>query len=149
MRTAEVRSIFDVLEPELSRLAAEHETDEDDSFMRGPFSEQAQHELSREIIKQFGFASDDYRLDRTVHPFMTYSGIRDIRITTRYAETDLNSLFTAMHECGHGLYQYGVDPALDRTPLETAPSVTDFSMALHESQSRLWENVVGRPLHFW
>jgi carboxypeptidase Taq len=80
---------------------------------------------------------------------MTYSGLKDIRITTRYVERDLNSLFTAMHECGHGLYQYGVDPALDRTPVETPPAATDFSMALHESQSRLWENVVGRSLPFW
>jgi carboxypeptidase Taq len=149
MRTAEVRAVFDALEPELVSLVAEHATEEEDEFMRGPFPIAAQHELSLEIIGRIGILPDDYRLDPTVHPFMTYSGIRDLRITTRYAKTDLNSLFTAMHECGHAVYQYGVDPALDRTPLETAPSVTDFSMALHESQSRLWENVVGRSLPFW
>jgi carboxypeptidase Taq len=149
MRTADVRAVFDVLEPELVALVNEHATDEEDAFMRGPFPEERQHRLSRELIERFGFVPTDYRLDRTVHPFMTYSGIRDIRITTRYAEDDLNSLFTAMHECGHGLYQYGVDPALDRTPLETAPTASEFSMALHESQSRLWENVVGRSLPFW
>jgi carboxypeptidase Taq len=149
MRTADVQAIFDILEPELVALVAEHATEEDDGFMRGPFPEEAQHKLSLEIIGRFGFAPEDYRLDRTVHPFMTYSGLKDIRITTRYAENDLNSLFTAMHECGHGLYQYGVAPAFDRTPLETAPAETDFSMALHESQSRLWENVVGRSLPFW
>jgi carboxypeptidase Taq len=144
-----VRRVFDVLRPALIALAEEHATDEDDAFMRGPFPEAAQHELTVELVERFGLARGDYRLDRTVHPFMTYSGLRDIRITTRYAETDLNALFTAMHECGHGLYQYGVDPAFDRTPLETAPSATDFSMSLHESQSRLWENVVGRSLPFW
>jgi carboxypeptidase Taq len=149
MRTDDVRAVFDVLEPELVALVAEHATDEEDTFMNGPFPLDAQHELSLEIIGRFGVKRDDYRLDRTVHPFMTYSAIKDLRITTRYSETDLNSLFTAMHECGHALYQYGVDPALDRTPLETAPSATDFSMALHESQSRLWENVVGRSLPFW
>jgi carboxypeptidase Taq len=149
MQASEIRRIFDVLEPELVSLVAEHATDEEDEFMGGPFPEAAQHQLSFELVRRFGFQADEFRLDRTVHPFMTYSGLRDIRITTRYAETDLNSLFTAMHECGHGLYQYGVAPELDRTPLETAPAATDFSMALHESQSRLWENVVGRSLPFW
>jgi carboxypeptidase Taq len=149
MSTSEVRAIFEVLEPELVALVAEHATDEDDEFMHGPFPEDAQHRLSLELVRRFGFADGDFRLDRTVHPFMTYSGLRDIRITTRYAEDDLNSLFTAMHETGHGLYQYGVAEALDRTPLETPPAATDFSMALHESQSRLWENVVGRSIPFW
>jgi carboxypeptidase Taq len=149
MRTSEVRAIFDVLEPELTALVAEHATDEEDEFMRGPFPEDAQHRLSLELARRFGFADGEFRLDRTVHPFMTYSGLRDIRITTRYSESDLNSIFTAMHECGHGLYQYGVAAALDRTPLETPPGDIDFSMALHESQSRLWENVVGRSLPFW
>ncbi len=149
MKTEEVRAIFDVLRPALISLAEANATDEEDSFMKGPFPEDAQHALSVELVERFGLAPGDYRLDRTVHPFMTYSGLRDIRITTRYATTDLNALFTAMHECGHGLYQYGVDSAFDRTPLETAPSATDFSMALHESQSRLWENVVGRSLPFW
>jgi carboxypeptidase Taq len=149
MKTEDVRRVFDVLRPALVVLAEEHATDEEDAFMRGPFPEAAQHALSIELVERFGLEPGDYRLDRTVHPFMTYSGLRDIRITTRYAETDLNALFTAMHECGHGLYQYGVDPTFDRTPLETAPSATDFSMSLHESQSRLWENVVGRSLPFW
>ncbi|HXQ85134.1 MAG TPA: carboxypeptidase M32, partial [Gaiella sp.] len=71
---------------------------------------------------------------------------RDIRLTTRYAEDDLhgNSLFSTMHEVGHGLYEHGGDAALDRTPLATG-----CSSALHESQSRLWENVIGRSLPFW
>ena len=149
MRTSEVRAIFDVLEPELVALVAAHASDEEDEFMQGPFPEEDQHRLSLELIHRFGFVDGDFRLDRTVHPFMTHSAIRDIRITTRYALTDLNSIFTAMHECGHGLYHYGVAPELDRTPLETPPAATDFSMALHESQSRLWENVVGRSVPFW
>jgi carboxypeptidase Taq len=149
MRTSEVRAIFDVLEPELIALVEAHASDEEDEFMRGPFPEEAQHRLSLELIHRFGFVDGDFRLDRTVHPFMTHSAIRDIRITTRYSLNDLNSIFTAMHECGHGLYHYGVAPELDRTPLETPPAATDFSMALHESQSRLWENVVGRSIPFW
>ena len=79
-----------------------------------------------------------------MHPFAAPFGLGDIRLTTRYSEDDLHSLFTAMHECGHGLYEYGVSPSLDRTPL-----CEGASSALHESQSRLWENVVGRSLPFW
>ena len=71
-------------------------------------------------------------------------GLTDVRLTTRYSPDDLNSLFTAMHECGHGLYERGADPALARTPL-----CSGASYALHESQSRLWENIVGRSLPFW
>ena len=70
-------------------------------------------------------------------------GLADVRLTTRYSPDDLSSLFTAMHECGHGLYERGADPALARPPLQRC------SYALHESQSRLWENIVGRSLPFW
>jgi carboxypeptidase Taq len=79
-----------------------------------------------------------------VHPFEITFGLGDIRLTSRYAEDDLLSLFTAMHECGHGLYEWGVSRTLERTPLAAGVSAT-----LHESQSRLWENVVGRSLPFW
>jgi carboxypeptidase Taq len=71
-------------------------------------------------------------------------GLNDIRLTTRYAEDDLLSLFTAAHEGGHGVYEHGVSSALDRTLLAAG-----CSSSLHESQSRLWENVVGRSLPFW
>jgi carboxypeptidase Taq len=79
-----------------------------------------------------------------VHPFEITFGLGDIRLTSRYAENDLLSLFTAMHECGHGLYEWGVSRTLERSPLAAGVSAT-----LHESQSRLWENVVGRSLPFW
>jgi carboxypeptidase Taq len=79
-----------------------------------------------------------------VHPYQVTIGLGDLRLTTRYLEEDLSSLFTAMHECGHGLYEAGVSPTLERTPL-----CMGASMTLHESQSRLWENVVGRSLPFW
>jgi carboxypeptidase Taq len=71
-------------------------------------------------------------------------GITNIRLTSRYDDSDLTSLFTAMHETGHGLVEFGVSPTLDRTPLAEGAS-----SAIHESQSRLWENVVGRSLPFW
>jgi len=142
--TSEVREIFGALEPELASLANAHATDDEDEFMRGPFPIPAQDALSRELIERFGVTWDSFRLDTVVHPFETTFGLGDVRLTTRYSENDLLSLFTAMHECGHGLYERGVSPTLDRTPL-----CTGASAALHESQSRLWENVIGRSLPFW
>jgi carboxypeptidase Taq len=145
MRTDEVRAVFARLQPEIMGLVAEHAAAaEEDAFMRGPFPVADQEVLSRELIERFGGSWDAWRLDLTVHPFAAPFGLGDIRLTTRYSESDLNSLFTAMHECGHGLYEYGISPSLDRTPL-----CTGTSSALHESQSRLWENVVGRSLPFW
>ena len=144
MKTDEVRAVFAVLEPELVSLVAAHATGEEDEFMRGPFPIEGQTALSRELIERFGATWDQFRLDTTVHPFEVAFGLGDIRLTTRYSDDDLLSLFTAMHECGHGLYEWGVSPALERTPL-----CAGCSAALHESQSRLWENVVGRSLPFW
>ena len=144
MRTSEIREIFAVLAPELRALVAEHATDEEDEFMGGPFPLAAQEALSRELVEAFGATWDQFRLDTTVHPFEITFGLNDIRLTTRYSADELTSLFTATHEVGHGVYEHGVSPALDRTPLASG-----CSSSLHESQSRLWENVVGRSLPFW
>jgi len=144
MRTSEIREIFAVLAPELRALVAEHASDEEDTFMRGPFPVAAQDALSRELCEAFGATWDQFRLDTTVHPFEITFGLGDIRLTSRYDEGDLTALFSAMHECGHGLYEWGVSPSLERTTLASGVSAT-----LHESQSRLWENLVGRSLPFW
>ena len=142
--TAETRAVFDRLKEQLVPLIAEVASDEDDSFMRGPFSEDGQRALSLEAMTAFGFDPESFRLDVAVHPFCTHFATSDIRVTTRYQEHDLESLFSSMHEIGHGVYERGVSPALERTPLATG-----CSSGLHESQSRLWENVVGRSLPFW
>ncbi len=144
MRTSEIRELYSVLTPELRSLVAEYATDEEDAFMRGPFPIPAQEALSRELAEALGVTWDQFRLDTTVHPFEVTFGLGDIRLTSRYDETDINSLFTALHETGHGLYEWGVSQSLERTPLCMGASST-----LHESQSRLWENVVGRSLPFW
>ena len=144
LRQDDVRSVFSVLEPELTRLVAEHADPGEEDVLRGTFDVSAQQALSRELIESFGGSWDAFRLDLTVHPFQVTFGLGDIRLTTRYADDDLNSLFTAMHECGHALYEWGSSPTLDRTPLAGS-----MSSILHESQSRLWENVVGRSLPFW
>ena len=145
MKTAEVRAVFDDLKPELVPLIAEiGSVDGDDAFMSGPWPIDAQHAYSLDIIKRFGFDESFARLDLTVHPFAASSGTQDIRLTTRYKDDDITSIFTAMHECGHGLYEHGVSPSLERTPL-----CHGVSSALHESQSRMWENIVGRSREFW
>jgi carboxypeptidase Taq len=147
MKTAEVRAVFAELRQELIPLVAavaERADAVDDSCLHGHFPIDQQKAFELSVIERFGFSADSWRLDPTVHPFATGSCPTDIRLTTRYAEDNLESLFSTMHECGHGLYENGVDPALDRTPL-----CRGASLGLHESQSRMWENLVGRSLPFW
>jgi carboxypeptidase Taq len=144
MKTAEARDVFERIKPQLIELAHEAGTGDEPGFMRGPFPEDEQERLSRLVVERFGATWDEFRLDRTVHPFCSSLATTDIRMTTRYSEDNLHSLFSAMHECGHGLYEHGVDPALERTPL-----CNGVSSGLHESQSRLWENIVGRSAAFW
>jgi carboxypeptidase Taq len=91
-----------------------------------------------------GFDPSGWRMDDAVHPFATGISSSDVRITTRWDETYFPSaLYGAMHECGHGLYEAGIDPSLQRTPLGHGES-----LSLHESQSRIWENMVGRGAAF-
>jgi carboxypeptidase Taq len=145
MKTAEVREVFDRLKPELIALARSG-NGEPEPFATGPFTADAQHAVSLEVMRAFGADEQSFRLDPSVHPFCTSFSVTDVRLTTRYSDNDLtgHSLFSTMHEAGHGLYERGVDPALARSPLAHG-----CSSALHESQSRLWENVVGRSLPFW
>jgi carboxypeptidase Taq len=92
-----------------------------------------------------GFDLAAGRQDKSVHPFTGGTAPTDVRLTTRlFADTPLPALFGTIHEAGHGLYEQGFSPAHHRTPLAQAPS-----MGLHESQSRLWENMVGRSPAFW
>ena len=117
----------------------------DDAFMSGPWPIDAQHAYSLEIIKRFGFDESFARLDLTVHPFAASSGTQDIRSsTTRYKEDDITSIFTAMHEAGIGSTSTGSRPRSS-----ARRSATVFPSALHESQSRMWENIVGRSREFW
>ena len=147
MKTAEVREVFDQLKDELLPFiaeVAERQDAVDDSSLHAGFPTDGQEQFGRSIIERFGFTPEAWRLDRTVHPFATGSCPTDIRLTTRYAEDNLESIFSSMHEFGHGAYENGVDQSLDRTPL-----CRGASLGLHESQSRMWENLVGRSLPFW
>jgi len=104
----------------------------------------AQRELGLEIVTAMGFDRSSWRLDDAVHPFAASPSPGDVRITSRFDDRNLTGLFALMHETGHGLYEHGVDPALARTTLDSG-----VSLGVHESQSRLWENLVGRSPTFW
>jgi carboxypeptidase Taq len=146
MKTAEVRAIFDELKRDLRPLIEEiaDAGEVDASFLHGDFDQEAQREFAMAVVHRFGFDDDAWRLDTTEHPFMCSPGERDIRITTNYRPHDLSSMFSSMHEFGHGVYEAGVADELHRTPLGSG-----VSLAVHESQSRTWENLVGRSRAFW
>ena len=143
MKTAEVRAVFDRLKEVLIPLV-EATRGAATPPITGNFPAAKQRQLSLEIVRRFGYDETAWRLDTAPHPFAQSLATSDIRITTREPETSLDGLFATMHECGHGLYENGVDPALERTPLARGAS-----LGLHESQSRLWENLVGRSRPFW
>jgi carboxypeptidase Taq len=143
--TAEVREIFDELKAQLVPLIAELRNDDvDDSFLRGDFPPERQEALDKSVVELFGMRPESWRLDPTVHPFASGAGVDDIRITTNYDPTTMKSLFSTMHEYGHGLYNHQLPRELGRLP-----TGQPCSLGIHESQSRLWENLVGRSLPFW
>jgi carboxypeptidase Taq len=144
MKTAEVRRIFDYLKehqaPLVKEVAAKGAIEKPDKNL----AIEPQKVFELEVVREFGFTDDAWRLDPTVHPFASGTGVTDIRITTRYFKEHLGGLFGTMHEFGHGLYEHQVDPSLERTSLARG-----VSLGMHESQSRMWENLVGRSLPFW
>jgi carboxypeptidase Taq len=143
--TAEVSEIFAELKAELIPLIAElRDADVDDSFMRGTFPIEAQERLAKEVVTLFGFRPDSWRLDPTEHPFASGAGVDDIRITTHYDPETMKSFFSTMHEYGHGLYSHQQPRHLERLP-----TGGPCSLGIHESQSRMWENLVGRGRPFW
>jgi len=114
--------------------------------IRGAFDEGRQEDFGKSIASAFGYDWGRGRQDRAAHPFcINFGGPGDVRITTRFDPDRLSpALFATLHEAGHALYEQGVDPAYTRTPLAGG-----VSLGIHESQSRLWENVVGRSRPFW
>lgn len=148
MPTAEVRTIFTALKAAIVPLiaaVAERRDAVDDSCLFGDFPVDRQRAVCLSILKRFGFDESEWRLDPTAHPFASNTGLGDIRLTTRYYPDNISpSLFGSMHECGHGLYEHGVARELERTPL-----CRGASLGIHESQSRLWENIVGRGREAW
>jgi carboxypeptidase Taq len=147
MPTADVARLFgelkDALVPMITRVAAAGSAGDDD-LIHGPFPVPRQRTLVREVVKLMGFDQAGWRIDDTVHPFASRIGVGDVRITVRWDEQYFPmGLYGAMHECGHGLYEDGLPRAFRRSPLGAAES-----LGMHESQSRLWENMVGRGRAF-
>jgi carboxypeptidase Taq len=147
MKTSEVARLFDELRSELVPLIAtlcEHADRVDDSSLHGSFPVASQRTLVAGVVGLMGFDPSSWRMDDTVHPFATNIGVGDTRITTRWDESYYAmGLYGSMHECGHGLYEAGIAPELKRTPVGHGES-----LSLHESQSRMWENMVGRSREF-
>jgi carboxypeptidase Taq len=142
MTTTEVAEVFGAIRPVLAELVREA-PEVDASFLRQPFPVDEQRRFYERILATLGFEEGSYRLDPTVHPFCTSFSRRDVRMTTRF-ESGLDGLWSTLHEAGHAHYAHGISPTLERTPLANAPS-----LGLNESQSRTWENLVGRSRPFW
>jgi carboxypeptidase Taq len=143
METTEVREVFAVLRPVLTEIVASA-PEVDASFLGGDFAPDAQRAFAERVVATLGFEDGAWRLDPTAHPFCSSFTNRDVRLTTRYRPNDLESVWSTLHEAGHGLYAHGIADSLLRSPLDTAPS-----LGVNESQSRTWENLVGRSRPFW
>ena len=147
MKTAEVQAIFNALRPkqvELIRKISAAKQVKDD-FLHKKYNEKKVWDFGEAVITKFGYDWSRGRQDKAPHPFETSFSVNDVRITNRWEPGNpLATLFSAMHESGHAMYEQGVNPAYERTALANGTS-----LAVHESQSRMWENLVGRSLPFW
>ncbi len=148
MTSAQVEAIFKPLREELVALAraiARKPEAVSDAVLRREYDEQKQWDFGVAVIKRLGFDFERGRQDKSPHPFTTGLALDDVRITTRVDKNFLPTmLFGTIHETGHALYDMGYRADLERTPLEGGAS-----LGVHESQSRLWENIVGRSRGFW
>jgi carboxypeptidase Taq len=148
MKTTQVESLFAEMKAGLVPLVqeiSEHQARVDGSVFDQDFDEELQWGFGVQVIQQLGFDFEAGRQDRSAHPFTTSFSPSDVRLTTRVFRDQFRSaLFGSIHESGHGMYEQGFDRALDRTPLSAGSS-----LGVHESQSRMWENVIGRSRWFW
>jgi carboxypeptidase Taq len=147
MKTSEVQEIFSGLRTKqvdlIKRISQSKQVKDD--FLHKKYNEKKVWDFGEAIITKFGYDWNRGRQDKAPHPFETTFSVNDVRITNRFEpDNPLATLFGAMHEAGHAMYEQGVNPSFDRTPLGSGTS-----LAVHESQSRMWENLVGRSLPFW
>src|ERR687886_2216904 len=146
---AQLETMFEELKgdiiPLVRAVAGRAQEEDRAALLHGTFTEVEQEEFGKVVINAFGYDWERGRQDRSVHPFCINFGPGDVRITTRFDKGWLApALFGTMHEAGHALYEQGINPEYARTPLGGGTS-----MGVHESQSRLWENLVGRSRPFW
>ena len=148
MTTREIIDLFDRLRPELKEIgaaAAERSRSIPADLLKGDYPVEKQAAFNREVAEGIGFDFEAGRIDTTTHPFCSRLNPGDVRLTTRYRTEDFtDSLFGVMHEAGHGLYEQGLPDEEAGRPVGRA-----VSLGVHESQSRLWENHVGRSRAFW
>lgn len=147
MKASTVSAIFADLRAQLVPIvqAITVQSPADDSCLWQHFPEEQQLAFGLEVIKRFGYDFQRGRQDKTHHPFATKFSLGDVRITTRVKEDFLGeAIFSTMHESGHAMYEQGINPSYEATPLARGTS-----SGVHESQSRLWENLVGRSRVFW
>lgn len=147
MKTSEVKEIFDGLRPKqvklIKAIAASKQVKDD--FLHKKYHEKKLWDFGVNVIAKYGYDWNRGRQDKAPHPFETTFNVNDVRITTRFEpENPFATLFSTLHEAGHAMYEQGINPAYERTPLSGGTS-----LAIHESQSRMWENLVGRSLPFW
>jgi carboxypeptidase Taq len=147
MKTATVADTFDSLRQDLipivDAIAASDPID--DAVLHRSYPVSRQKTFGQSVIRDLGYDFNCGREDESAHPFTTSFAISDVRLTTRYSESFFPAaFFSTMHEAGHGLYEQGIDKDLGRTPLADGTS-----LGMHESQSRLYENLVGRSRAFW
>jgi carboxypeptidase Taq len=146
MKASSVRALFAELRARLVPIvrAITSRTPADDSCLGRPVPVKDQLEFGLSVIRRFGYDFERGRQDLTHHPFMTKFSLGDVRITTRVTDELSGGLFATLHECGHALYEQGIAREYEGTPLAGGTS-----SGVHESQSRLWENLVGRSRGFW
>ncbi|HAF61718.1 MAG TPA: carboxypeptidase [Anaerolineaceae bacterium] len=147
MKTAEVQKIFADMKDEQVELIHQisQQPEIDNSFLFLKYDADGQIEFGKKVITDFGYDWNHGRQDISVHPFTTSFGLNDVRITTKIVPDFLSPcLFGTFHECGHALYEQGIAKKFNRTPIADGAS-----MAIHESQSRMWENLIGRSEPFW
>jgi len=147
MKVSTVRVVFAELREQLLPIAQAitAQPSADDKCLHQGFPEEAQLAFGIEVVKRFGYDLERGRQDKAPHPFTTGFSVGDVRITTRVREEDLgDALFSTLHEAGHAMYEQGINPDFEGTPLANGTS-----SGVHESQSRLWENIVGRNRGFW
>lgn len=147
MKASDIRRIFGELREQLVPIVMKitEQKEADDLPLRKKYPEDQQLAFGIAVAKEYGYDFQRGRQDKTHHPFCTSFSIGDVRITTRVKEKYLaDALFSTLHEAGHAMYEQGVNPAHEGTPLARGAS-----SGVHESQSRTWENVVGRSRGFW
>lgn len=148
LKTSRIRAIFEELRKGLVPIVQairESGVEIRRDFLLRNYDPEKQYQFTLKILEKMGYDFQRGRQDKTAHPFTTAFSVNDVRVTNRFKDTLItSSIFSALHEGGHALYDLGMPEKFDRTIL-----MTGASYGVHESQSRTWENIVGRSLHFW